>query len=235
VNRVVVAVNVPLVCPAAIVMLDGTVTKLLVLEIPTSAPPEGAGPFIVTVPTDEFPATTVLGFIAMLDTARTNGPHWPATPPPPQVCPGRLVHPQLIVPPQPSGVVPHDGPPEQDCGTHPAVTVSGCVSGACPAAPELALILTVVCCGTLFAAWIAKAPSEVRQLPRMNGWPAAMMDAAVGLSLVRVTCTPLAGAIRESVAVTNDSPPGPIVEGLTVNEASGGVGGAVPPGFSVTV
>lgn len=39
----------------------------------------------------------------------------------------------------------------------------------------------------------------------------------------------------ESVAVTNDSPPGPTVDGLIVNEASGGVGGAVPPGFSVTV
>ena len=69
----------------------------------------------------------------------------------------------------------------------------------------------------------------------MNGWPAAMMDATVGLSLVSVTCTPLAGAMRESVAVTNDSPPGPMVAGLIVNEASGGVGGAVPPGFSVTV
>ena len=75
VNRVVVPVNVPLVCPSAIVMLDGTVTKLLLLEIPTSAPPEGAGPFSITVPTDELPANTVLGFIAMLDTARTNGPH----------------------------------------------------------------------------------------------------------------------------------------------------------------
>src|SRR3954466_3263122 len=66
VNLVVVAVNVPLVCPSAIVILDGTVTKLLVLETPTSAPPEGAGPFSVTVPTDGFPATTVFGFIAML-------------------------------------------------------------------------------------------------------------------------------------------------------------------------
>jgi hypothetical protein len=235
VNRVVVAVNVPLVCPSAIVIVEGTVTKLLELEIPTSAPPEDAGPLRVTVPTDEFPATTVLGFIATLETARTKGPHWPATPPPPQVCPGRLVQPQLSVPPQPSGVDPHDGPPEHDCGTQPAFTVSGCVSGGWPAAPELALILTVVCTGTLFAAWIAKAPSEVRQLPRMNGWPAVIMDAVPGLLLVSVTCTPLAGAMRERVAVTRDWPPAPIVEGLIVNDASVGVGGAVPPGFKVTV
>src|ERR1051325_2530602 len=82
---------------------------------------------------------------------------------------------------------------------------------------------------------MANAPSEVRQLPRTNGCPAAMMLATIGLLLVSLTCTPLAGAIRESVAVTRDWPPAPMVDGLTVKEASGGGGGNVPPGFSVTV
>jgi hypothetical protein len=151
VNTVVVAVNVPVVCPSAIVIVDGTCTKLLLLEIPTSAPPEGAGPFNVTVPIDEFPATTVPGFMPTDDTASTNGPHWFAMPPPPQVWPGTL-HPQLIVPPQPSGVLPQEGPPEHDLGTHPPLTVRGCVKGACPDAPSLALMVTVFVCGTLFAA-----------------------------------------------------------------------------------
>ena len=152
VNRVVVAVNVPLVWPPAMVIVDGVVTKLLVLESPTSAPPAGAGPFSVTVPVDEFPLTTVLGFIEMLETARTAGPHCPATPPPPHVCPGKFVQPQFNVPPHPSGVAPQDGPPEHCAGTQPAFTVRGCVNGACPAAPEVALIVTVVCCWTLLAA-----------------------------------------------------------------------------------
>jgi hypothetical protein len=60
--------------------------------------------------------------------------------------------PQVIVPPQPSACGPQLGPPEQDTGTHPDVTVSGWVSGVCPAAPELALMLTTVVCGTELAA-----------------------------------------------------------------------------------
>jgi len=90
VNVVVLAVKVPLVWPAEIVMLLGTCTKLLVLDKVTSEPPEGAAPFNVTVPIDEFPAVTVLGFIFSDEAASTAGPHWPGMPPPPQVCPGRL-------------------------------------------------------------------------------------------------------------------------------------------------
>lgn len=133
-------------------MLEGTVTKLLVLDSVTSAPPEGAAMFSVTVPVDEFPLITVLGFSVSAVTANTGGPHWFGTPPPPQVWPGRLVQPQVMVPPQPFGWGPQEGPPEQALGTHPAVTTSGCVNGACPAAPVLALMVTVVCCATEFAA-----------------------------------------------------------------------------------
>jgi hypothetical protein len=151
VNTMVFAVKVPLDCPAGMVMLDGTVTKLLVLDRVTSAPPEGAAMFSVTVPVDGFPLTTVLGFMLTLDTANCVGPHWPGTPPPPHACPGKLVQPQTIVPPQPSGIEPHDGPPEQVAGTQPAFTVSGCVTGV-DWPGELALIVTVVVCGTELAA-----------------------------------------------------------------------------------
>jgi hypothetical protein len=151
VNVVVVAVKVPLVWPAAIVMLLGTCTKLFVLDKVTNAPPEGAAPFNVTVPTDEFPAVTVLGFMLTDEAASTAGPHWPGTPPPPHVCPGRL-QPHVCVPPQPFGVGPQAGPPEHATGTQPLVTVSGCVSGICPVAPSLALIVTVVCLDTEVAA-----------------------------------------------------------------------------------
>jgi hypothetical protein len=62
-----------------------------------------------------------------------------------------------------------------------------------------------------------------------------MMDATAVLLLARVILTPLAGAILVSVASTRDSPPALMVEGLTVNDASGGGGGSEPPGLSVTV
>src|SRR5689334_7575265 len=115
------------------VIVEGTCTKLLLLDSPTSDPPEGAGPLSVTVPVDELPATTEPGFMLTAETASTNGPHWPGTPPPPQVWPGRFVQPQFMVPPQPSGVDPQDGPPEQETGTQPAFTVNGCDNGGCPA------------------------------------------------------------------------------------------------------
>src|SRR5262249_42607191 len=130
VNTVVVAIKVPAVCPAGMVIVPGTVTKLLLLEIETSAPPAGAAILSVTVPVEELPATTEAGLIEIPDTASTAGPHWPGVPPPPHVWLGRLVQPQLSVPPQLSGVAPQDGPPEQEMGTQPPVTVSGCTIGA---------------------------------------------------------------------------------------------------------
>ena len=56
-------VNVALVAPAATVTLAGTrATVVLLLESATCAPPAGAGPLNVTVPVDEFPPTTLVGF-----------------------------------------------------------------------------------------------------------------------------------------------------------------------------
>src|SRR6266849_6053901 len=80
----VVAVNVPLVLPAAIVMLAGTVAApVLLLVRVTTAPPAGAAAFSVTVPCDVLPPITVVGFSTTLLTA---------TPPcvvlPPTVSPG---------------------------------------------------------------------------------------------------------------------------------------------------
>ena len=55
--------NVVLVAPAAIVTLDGTVAAaVLLLESATVAPPVGAAPLSVTVPVEEFPPVTVVGF-----------------------------------------------------------------------------------------------------------------------------------------------------------------------------
>ena len=55
--------NVVLVVPAAIVTLDGTVAAaVLLLESATVAPPVGAAPLSVTVPVEEFPPVTVVGF-----------------------------------------------------------------------------------------------------------------------------------------------------------------------------
>jgi hypothetical protein len=56
-------VNVAVVWFAATVTLEGTVAAdVLLLASVTTAPPVGAGPFSVTVPVDELPPITVVGF-----------------------------------------------------------------------------------------------------------------------------------------------------------------------------
>ena len=61
----VLTANVALLAPAVIVTLEGTrATNVLLLESVTCAPPAGAGPLNVTVPVDEFPPVTLVGFNA---------------------------------------------------------------------------------------------------------------------------------------------------------------------------
>ena len=55
--------NVAVVAPAATVTLEGTVAAaVLLLESATVAPPAGAAPLSVTVPVEEFPPVTLVGF-----------------------------------------------------------------------------------------------------------------------------------------------------------------------------
>ena len=62
-TALVLTVNVALVAPAATVTLEGTrAVVVLLLESATCAPPEGAGPLSVTVPVEEFPPVTLVGF-----------------------------------------------------------------------------------------------------------------------------------------------------------------------------
>src|SRR5689334_5073337 len=62
-TALVLTVNVALVAPAATVTLEGTLaTVVLLLESATCAPPAGAAPFNVTVPVEEFPPVTLVGF-----------------------------------------------------------------------------------------------------------------------------------------------------------------------------
>ena len=59
----VLTVNDALVAPAATVTLAGTLAAVvLLLESATCAPPVGAGPLSVTVPVEEFPPVTLVGF-----------------------------------------------------------------------------------------------------------------------------------------------------------------------------
>jgi len=62
-TTLVLTANAALVAPAAIVTLAGVrATTVLLLESAICAPPVGAGPLNVTVPVDEFPPTTLVGF-----------------------------------------------------------------------------------------------------------------------------------------------------------------------------
>ena len=54
--------NVAVVAPAGTVTLGGTLAAPLLLESATCAPPVGAGPVNVTVPVEEFPPVTLVGF-----------------------------------------------------------------------------------------------------------------------------------------------------------------------------
>jgi hypothetical protein len=63
VTALVLTVNVVLVALAATVTLEGTLAAVvLLLESMICAPPVGAGPLSVTVPAEEFPPVTLVGF-----------------------------------------------------------------------------------------------------------------------------------------------------------------------------
>jgi len=68
VTSVVLTVKVAVVAFAATVMLAGTCAAPLLLDKLTNAPPAGAGEFSVTVPIEEMPPTTLVGFNASADT-----------------------------------------------------------------------------------------------------------------------------------------------------------------------
>src|SRR5258708_32317669 len=58
----VLTANVALVAPAGTVTLEGTLAAPLLLASATCAPPAGAGPLNITVPVEEFPPVTLVGF-----------------------------------------------------------------------------------------------------------------------------------------------------------------------------
>src|SRR5207245_2394007 len=62
-TALVLTVNAALVAPAGTVTLEGTLaTVVLLLESVIVAPPVGAAPLNVTVPVEEFPPVTLVGF-----------------------------------------------------------------------------------------------------------------------------------------------------------------------------
>jgi hypothetical protein len=62
-TALVLTVKVALVAPAAMTTLAGVLaTLVLLVESATVAPPAGAAALNVTVPVEEFPPTTVVGF-----------------------------------------------------------------------------------------------------------------------------------------------------------------------------
>src|SRR4051794_9068809 len=67
-TELVVTVNVAVVAPGATVTLASTcATEVLLLDSDTLAPPVGAGPVKATVPVEELPAVTLIGFNASDD------------------------------------------------------------------------------------------------------------------------------------------------------------------------
>jgi hypothetical protein len=70
-TAMVAAVKVALVLPAGTVTVLGTdATAVLLLVSGTDMPPPGAAAFSVTVPCELLPPTTLVGFMATVDTAR---------------------------------------------------------------------------------------------------------------------------------------------------------------------
>ena len=70
----VLTVKVALVAPAATVTLEGTLAAVvLLLERVTCAPPVGAGPLSITVPVEEFPPVTLVGFSESEERVRDAG------------------------------------------------------------------------------------------------------------------------------------------------------------------
>ncbi len=61
-TALVLTVNVALVAPATTATLEGTRAAPLLLESATVAPPAGAAPLSVTVPVEELPPVTLVGF-----------------------------------------------------------------------------------------------------------------------------------------------------------------------------
>ena len=73
-TALVLTVNVALVAPAATVTVDGTLaTVVLLLESVTSAPPDGAAPLRVTIPVEEFPPVTLVGFSVSAESVGAGG------------------------------------------------------------------------------------------------------------------------------------------------------------------
>jgi hypothetical protein len=73
-TALVLTVNVAVVAPPATVTLDGTVAAVvLLLESVTCAPPAGAAPLNVTVPVEEFPPGTLVGFRESEERERDGG------------------------------------------------------------------------------------------------------------------------------------------------------------------
>ena len=61
-TALVLTTNVAVVAPAGTATLEGTLAAPLLLASTTCAPPAGAGPLSVTVPVEEFPPVTLVGF-----------------------------------------------------------------------------------------------------------------------------------------------------------------------------
>src|SRR5260370_35632337 len=61
-TALVLTTNVAVVAPAGTATLEGTLAAPLLLASTTCAPPAGAGPLSVTVPVEEFPPGTLVGF-----------------------------------------------------------------------------------------------------------------------------------------------------------------------------
>jgi hypothetical protein len=73
-TALVLTANVAVVAPAAMATLEGTLAAaVLLLESMTCAPPAGAGPLKVTVPVEEFPPMTDVGFTAKEDKETAGG------------------------------------------------------------------------------------------------------------------------------------------------------------------
>ena len=196
VTLLVAIVNVAVAAPCATVTLGGTVAAPLLLERDTDMPPAGAAPLKVTVPCDEAPPVTIVGFT---DTAETVGAD--------AVASGRTVSVAVCVTPPPlTEIVTLVCAATCDVKTlkPPAVVPAGMVTPLLTLATAGLLLVRLSVVSVDCAAASVTRPKELPPVPTVDVGVSVSPDGAgCGVSVTRpMLVAPFHDAVTDAVVFT---------------------------------